>query len=249
MILFPGDRIQKVLAAAGLGSRRHIDRLIKAGRVCVNDRVAQPGDRLNPHDRVSIDRRRIEVRPMPPGATGARPKVLAYYKPQGEICTSADPQGRRTVFAGLPKLKRGRWISIGRLDINTSGLLLFTDDGMLAERLMHPRNQVQREYAVRVSGQVTDEQLQAMTRGVQLEDGIARFGTVSRGEGQGRNRWYKVIITEGRNREVRRLWESQGLSVSRLLRIRFGSCSLPRSKRPGQFWELGRDEIDALLSL
>ena len=242
------DRIQKVLAAAGLGSRRAIDRLIMAGRVRVNDKVAQPGDRLNPYDRVSIDRRRIEVRPAPPGAAGARPKVLAYYKPQGEICTSADPQGRRTVFAGLPKLKRGRWISIGRLDINTSGLLLFTDNGMLAERLMHPRNQVEREYAVRVAGQATAEQLQAMTGGVELEDGIARFDKISRGAGRGRNLWYRVIIAEGRNREVRRLWESQGLSVSRLMRIRFGSCSLPRNKRPGQFWELGRDEVDALLN-
>ena len=243
------DRIQKVLAAAGLGSRRYIDRLIKAGRVRVNDRVAQPGDKLNPVDRVSIDRRRVEVRPVPPGATGTRPKVLAYYKPQGEICTSADPQGRRTVFAGLPKLKRGRWISIGRLDINTSGLLLFTDNGALADRLMHPRNRVEREYAVRVSGRATDEQLQALRKGVELEDGMARFDAISRSAGQGRNRWHKVIIMEGRNREVRRLWESQGLSVNRLIRIRYGSCSLPRSKRPGQFWELGREEIDALLNL
>ena len=243
------DRIQKVLASAGLGSRRHIDRLIKAGRVRVNDRVAQPGDRLNPHDRVSIDRRRIEVRPAPPGTTGTRPKVLAYYKPQGEICTWTDPQGRRTVFAGLPKLKRGRWISVGRLDINTSGLLLFTDDGVLADRLMHPRNQVEREYAVRVSGRATDEQLQALRKGVELKDGMARFDAISRGAGQGRNRWYKVIIMEGRNREVRRLWETQGLKVSRLIRVRYGSCSLPRSKRPGQFWELGREEIDALLNL
>ena len=243
------DRIQKVLAAAGIGSRRSIDGLIKAGRVRVNDRVAQPGDRLNPHDRVSIDRRRVTLGSMPPGATGARPKVLAYYKPQGEICTSADPQGRRTVFAGLPKLKRGRWISIGRLDINTSGLLLFTDDGVLADRLMHPRSQVEREYAVRVLGRATDEQIKALRKGVDLEDGRARFIAISRGAGQGRNRWYKVIVTEGRNREVRRLWESQGLAVNRLIRIRYGSCSLPRIKRPGQFWELGREEIDALLNL
>ena len=215
----------------------------------VNDKVAQPGDRLNPYDRVSIDRRRVEVRPAPKEATGTRPKVLAYYKPQGEICTSADPQGRRTVFAGLPKLKRGRWISIGRLDINTSGLLLFTDNGMLADRLMHPRSRVEREYAVRVSGRATDEQLQALGKGVELKDGMARFDAVSRGAGQGRNRWHKVIIMEGRNREVRRLWETQGLKVSRLIRIRYGSCSLPRSKRPGQFWELSREEIDALLNL
>ena len=243
------DRIQKVLAAAGLGSRRYIDGLIKAGRVRVNGRVAQPGDKLNPRDRVSIDRRPVKQDAMPASATGARPKVLAYYKPQGEICTSADPQGRRTVFAGLPKLKRGRWISIGRLDINTSGLLLFTDDGVLADRLMHPRNRVEREYAVRVAGRATDEQLQALRTGVELKDGMARFDAISRGAGQGRNRWYKVIIMEGRNREVRRMWESLGLAVSRLIRIRYGSCSLPRIKRPGQFWELGREEIDALLNL
>ena len=211
--------------------------------------MAQPGDKLNPLDRVSIDRRRIELRPTQAGVSGARPKVLAYYKPQGEICTSADPQGRRTVFAGLPKLKRGRWISIGRLDINTSGLLLFTDDGGLADRLMHPRNQVEREYAVRVLGRASDEQLQALRKGVKLQDGTARFGTISRGAGQGRNRWYQVVLTEGRNREVRRLWESQGLLVNRLIRIRYGSCSLPRSKRPGQFWELSREEIDAMLNL
>ena len=241
------ERIQKALAAAGLGSRRHIDSLIKAGRVRVNDKVAQPGDRLKPHDRVSIDRRRIDLRPMPPGATESRPRVLAYYKPQGEISTTADPQGRRTVFSRLPRLSRGRWVSIGRLDINTSGLLLFTDDGALADRLMHPRNQVEREYAVRVLGRATDEQLRALKKGVALDDGTGRFNAISRGAGQGSNRWYRVIITAGRNREVRRLWESQGLTVSRLIRIRYGSCSLPRNKRPGQFWELSAQQIDALL--
>ena len=241
------DRIQKVLAAAGLGSRRYIDRLIEAGRVRVNDRVAQPGDRLNPYDRVSIDRRRVRLGSMPSGATGARPKVLAYYKPEGEICTREDPQGRRTVFAGLPKLRRGRWISIGRLDINSSGLLLFTDDGSLAERLMHPRNRVEREYAARVSGRASAKQLKTLTQGVRLDDGVARFSSIRDSGGKGRNHWYRVVITEGRNREVRRLWESQGLSVNRLIRIRYGSCSLPRSKRPGQFWELKREEIGTLL--
>ena len=241
------DRIQKVLAAAGLGSRRYIDRLIQAGRVRVNDRVAQPGDSLNPHDRVSIDRRRIKPGPMPPGATGASPKVLAYYKPEGEICTREDPQGRRTVFTGLPGLRRGRWISVGRLDINSRGLLLFTDDGALADRLMHPRNQVEREYAVRVSGRAGKKQLEALTRGVRLEDGVARFNSIRDSGGKGMNHWYRVVVTEGRNREVRRLWESQGLAVNRLIRIRYGSCSLPRGKRPGQFWNLNREEIDMLL--
>ena len=173
--------------------------------------------------------------------------MLAYYKPEGEICTRADPQGRRTVFAGLPKLRRGRWISIGRLDINSSGLLLFTDSGELANNLMHPRNEVEREYAVRVSGKPGREQLAALTKGVRLEDGIARFTGITDAGGKGRNHWYRVIIKEGRNREVRRLWESQGLAVSRLIRIRYGSCSLPRSRRPGQFWELKQEEVDALL--
>ncbi|MCY4153945.1 MAG: pseudouridine synthase [Gammaproteobacteria bacterium] len=243
------DRIQKVLAAAGLGSRRHIESLIKAGRVRVNDQVAQPGDKLNPQDRVSIDRRRVQLRPAPKGAQQTGPKVLAYYKPQGEICTAADPQGRRTVFAGLPKLKQGRWLSVGRLDLNTSGLLLFTNDGALANRLMHPRHQVEREYAVRVLGQPAAAQLRALTDGVPLEDGVACFKSVSPGAGQGRNRWYQVTLTEGRNREVRRLWESQGLQVNRLIRIRYGACKLPRNKRPGQYWELSQQEIDALLAV
>ncbi len=241
------ERIQKVLAAAGLGSRRYIDGLIKAGRVRVNDKVAQPGDKLNPHDRVSIDRRRVQLRPPRQGVRQTGPKVLAYYKPEGEICTATDPEGRRTVFAGLPKLPRGRWVSVGRLDINSSGLLLFTDDGALANRLMHPRHQVEREYAVRVLGQPTEAQLRALTKGVQLEDGSARFKTISPGAGQGRNRWYQVVLMEGRNREVRRLWESQGFQVNRLIRIRYGSCKLPRNKRPGQYWELRPAEVDALL--
>lgn len=243
------DRIQKVLAAAGLGSRRHIDSLIKAGRVRVNGSVAQPGDRLGERDRVTIDRRHIRLPPLQQGSAESGPKVLAYYKPEGEICSSNDPQGRRTVFAGLPKLRRGRWISIGRLDINSSGLLLFTDDGVLADRLMHPRNRVEREYAVRVSGQARAEQLDALLKGVRLEDGMARFADITDAGGKGRNHWYRVTIMEGRNREVRRLWASQGLSASRLIRIRYGAYRLPRNKRPGQFWELSRDEIEALLGL
>ena len=232
----------------GVGSRRHIDGLIKAGQVRVNGSVAQPGDRLSENDRVTIGRRRIRLQPLQPGAAGSKPKILAYYKPEGEICTRADPQGRRTVFASLPKLRRGRWISIGRLDINSSGLLLFTDSGELANNLMHPRNEVEREYAVRVSGKPGREQLAALTKGVRLEDGIARFTGITDAGGKGRNHWYRVIIKEGRNREIRRLWESQGLAVSRLIRIRYGSCSLPRSRRPGQFWELKQEEVGALLS-
>ncbi len=241
------DRIQKVLAAAGVSSRRNIDNLIKEGRVRVNGYVAKPGDRINTTDQVSIDRRRIRLNSLPAGTVGNRPKVLAYYKPEGEICTANDPQGRKTVFANLPKLQRGRWISIGRLDINSCGLLLFTDNGALANNLMHPRNQVEREYAVRVSGKARQEQLNALLKGVRLDDGIARFTSISDSGGKGRNHWYHVIIMEGRNREVRRLWETQGLQTNRLIRIRYGSYSLPRNKRAGQFWELKKQETDALL--
>ncbi len=241
------DRIQKVLASIGVGSRRHIDGLIKAGRVRVNGNVAKPGDKIRTTDRVVIDRRRIRLNPLSADSAGDRPRVLAYYKPEGEICTVKDPEGRRTVFANLPKLHRGRWISIGRLDINSCGLLLFTDNGALANNLMHPRNQVEREYAVRVSGRARQEQLNALLKGVRLEDGIARFASITDGGGKGRNHWYHVIIMEGRNREVRRLWESQGLLTNRLIRIRYGSYSLPRIKRPSQSWELKQQEIDALL--
>ena len=231
----------------GVGSRRYVDGLITAGRVRVNGKVARPGDRISMTDQVSVDRRKIRLKPAQAGAVARAPKVLAYYKPEGEICTVKDPQGRRTVFAGLPKLRRGRWISIGRLDINSSGLLLFTDSGELANYLMHPRNRVEREYAVRVSGRARREQLDALEKGVRLEDGLARFAGIRDAGGKGRNHWYHVVIMEGRNREVRRLWESQGLSVSRLIRIRFGACSLPRNRRPGQFWELKQKEVDALL--
>lgn len=232
----------------GVGSRRHVDSLITAGRVRVNGKVAKPGDRISMVDQVSVDRRKVRLKPAPAGAVESGPKVLAYYKPEGEICTVKDPQGRRTVFAGLPKLRHGRWISIGRLDINSSGLLLFTDSGELANNLMHPRNRVEREYAVRVSGRARREQLDALIKGVPLEDGIGRFAGITDAGGKGRNHWYRVIILEGRNREVRRLWESQGLAVNRLIRIRYGTCSLPRGKRPGQFWELKQKEADALLT-
>ena len=241
------ERIQKVLADVGVGSRRHIDSLIMAGRVRVNGYVAKPGDKIRITDQVIIDRRRIRLNPLSAESAEGRPKVLAYYKPEGEICTVKDPEGRKTVFANLPKLHRGRWISIGRLDINSSGLLLFTDNGALANDLMHPRNQVEREYAVRVSGRARQDQLNALLKGVRLEDGIARFASITDGGGKGRNHWYNVVIMEGRNREVRRLWESQGLLTNRLIRIRYGSYSLPRIKRPGQCWELNQQEIDALL--
>lgn len=235
------ERIQKALAAAGLGSRRHIDGLLKAGRIRVNGAVAKPGDKITPADQVRVDRRAVRL-----AALADKPRVAAYYKPEGEICAEQDPQGRPTVFANLPKLKRGRWISVGRLDFNSAGLLLFTNDGALANELMHPRNQVEREYAARVAGRASPRQLEALLQGVELEDGPARFLRIQDAGGAGLNHWYHVVLTEGRNREVRRLWASQGLAVNRLLRIRYGNCRLPRDKRPRQFWELAQQDIQAL---
>ena len=182
------------------------------------------------------------------GSLPAKVRIMAYYKPEGEIVTRKDPQGRKTVYDSLPVLKRGKWTAIGRLDINTTGLLLFTTDGELANRLMHPAAGVEREYAARIRGKASPEQLDNLLNGVQLEDGSARFTGITDGGGRGSNHWYHVVIREGRNREVRRLWESQGLVVSRLIRIRFGPYLLPRRKRPGQFWDLSKKEVDALLA-
>ena len=179
----------------------------------------------------------------------ASTRLLAYHKPAGEITSRSDPDGRRTVFDGLPGIRKGKWIAIGRLDLNTSGLLLFTNNGELANRLMHPSAEVEREYAVRVLGNVSASAVRNMLKGVVLEDGLARFQQVVDAGGTGTNHWYHVVLREGRNREVRRLWESQGIQVSRLMRVRFGSYKLPRGKRQGQFWELERREIDALLEL
>jgi len=236
------DRIQKVLANAGHGSRRQIEKLIQQGRVTVNGKQAQLGQQLGDRDRVAIDARPIRLHPHLQQKT----RVLAYYKPVGEVCSRSDEKGRASVFDKLPSLRHGRWINIGRLDINTIGLLLFTNDGELANKLMHPSSQVEREYAVRVLGKATPAQLQAMRDGVELEDGQARFTDIVDSGGDGANHWYHVVIMEGRNREVRRLWESQGLQVSRLIRTRYGSYILPRSKRPGQNWRLEEDDIKAL---
>ena len=236
------ERIQKVLARAGLGSRRQVEGWIKEGRIKINGTRAVPGDHVSARDKVKFDNRIVQL--VDPEKEQL--KVLAYYKPAGEICARSDPKHKKTVFDGLPKLKKGRWINIGRLDINTIGLLLFTNNGELANRLMHPSNQVEREYAVRVLGEVSDKQLQAMLKGVRLDDGLARFSDIVDSGGEGANHWYHVVIMEGRNREVRRLWESQGVKVSRLMRVRFGSYILPRSKRPGNYWDLSETEIKAL---
>jgi 23S rRNA pseudouridine2605 synthase len=237
------DRIQKILANAGHGSRRQIESWIKEGKITVNGKAAVLGQTIDHTDRISIQSRPIRLH-FPRGET--QPKVIAYYKPVGEVCTRNDEKGRVTVFSKLPKLRNSRWINIGRLDINTTGLLLFTTDGDLANKLMHPSSQVEREYAVRVLGEATKQQLQALREGVELEDGMAQFTDVVDSGGEGANHWYHVVIMEGRNREVRRLWESQGLKVSRLIRTRFGPYILPRRKRVGQHWRLEDSEIKAL---
>ena len=236
------EKLQKVLARAGLGSRREMEAAIEAGRVKVNGEVAKLGDRIEMRARVEFDDRPVTLR----AADETPRRVIMYNKPEGELCTRKDPEGRRTVFERLPRLKGERWIAIGRLDINTSGLLLFTTDGELANRLMHPSTQIEREYAVRVMGEVRREHVVAMVEGVMLEDGAARFTDVQEFGGEGINTWFHVVIMEGRNREVRRLWESQGLTVSRLKRVRYGNIFLDKRARAGEWVELTQDEIDDL---
>ena len=237
-----GERLQKVLAGRGLGSRREIEDWIRAGRLTIDGRTASLGDRVGPRDRVCLDGRRIDLE----NRVAMAPRVIAYHKPVGEVCTRRDPEGRPSVFASLPGVGRGRWILIGRLDINTSGLLLLSNDGELAHRLMHPSHAVEREYAVRVRGEVDEDCLRRLRQGVELEDGRAAFDSIRDAGGTGSNHWYHVVLREGRKREVRRLWESQGLQVSRLTRVRFGGITLPRSLAPGQWRELDVGERDAL---
>ncbi|WP_132704131.1 23S rRNA pseudouridine(2605) synthase RluB [Reinekea marinisedimentorum] len=234
------ERIQKVLANAGSGSRREMERAIDEGRVLVNGEVAKLGDKITPRDELKLDGRTIKVE------NKAVRRVLVYNKPEGEICTRKDPEGRHTVFDKLPNINGERWVAIGRLDINTSGLLLFTNDGEMANRLMHPSRQIEREYAVRVLGEVTQEHIDNMCNGVELEDGPAKFTDVQFFDGKGANQWFHVVIMEGRNREVRRLWESQGLQVSRLKRVRYGSVFLDSEVRAGTWQELPKKEIDKL---
>jgi 23S rRNA pseudouridine2605 synthase len=238
-------RLQKALADAGLGSRREIEGWIAAGRVKVNGRVARLGDRVLPADRVQVDGRDARRRRSRAVAT----RVIAYNKPEGEIVTRRDPHGRTSVFDRLPGLEGGRWVAVGRLDINTSGLLLLTNDGELANRLMHPSREVEREYAVRVLGDVSAEALHRLTHGVELEDGPARFEEVVESGGAGANRWFHVVLREGRKREVRRLWEAVGLRVSRLKRVRFGDVILGPRIPKGRWRVLDAAEIDGLRDL
>ena len=236
-----GEKLHKVLAQAGLGSRRAMEERIRAGEVTVNGRVATIGDRVTSEDQVKVGGQSLRR-----GPAGQTPRVLIYHKPEGEIVSNDDPQGRPTVFARLPPARGGKWLAIGRLDFNTSGLLIFTTSGDLANRMMHPRFEVEREYAVRVLGTTHPAALDALRTGVRLDDGVARFEHIEEEGGEGANHWYRVLLKEGRNRIVRRLFESQGLTVSRLMRIRFGAVALPPQLKRGQFIELTRDDADRL---
>ncbi|MBK0000091.1 23S rRNA pseudouridine(2605) synthase RluB [Erwinia sp. S38] len=241
------EKLQKVLARAGHGSRREIETMISAGRVSVDGKLATLGDRVEPSSSLKI---RIDGHVVPVSESITEVcRVLAYYKPEGELCTRSDPEGRPTVFDRLPKLRGARWIAVGRLDVNTCGLLLFTTDGELANRLMHPSREVEREYAVRVFGQVDDEKIKQLSRGVQLEDGPAAFKTLKFTGGEGINQWYNVTLTEGRNREVRRLWEAVGVQVSRLIRVRYGDIDLPKGLPRGGYTELDLQPTNYLREL
>ncbi|PSW07365.1 23S rRNA pseudouridine(2605) synthase RluB [Photobacterium lipolyticum] len=237
------EKLQKVLARSGQGSRREIELMIQNGRVSIDGKVAKLGDRLDDLNvTVRIDGHKIEM----VATSDEVCRVLVYNKPEGELCTRSDPEGRRTVFDRLPRLESGRWVSVGRLDANTSGLLLFTTDGELANRLMHPSHRVEREYMVRVFGEVTEQMVKNLVQGVKLEDGMARFEDVVYAGGEGMNHTFYVMITEGRNREVRRLWDSQGVTVSRLKRVRYGDIYLTKDMPRGGWMELELKEVNYL---
>ena len=236
------EKIQKILAAAGLGSRRELEKWIQQGRITVDGNTAKLGDRITTDAKVYVDGREIQLIK----SHAKKTRVLLYHKPEGEICSRSDPEKRPTVFDRLPMLRNGRWITVGRLDFNTSGLLLLTNDGELANRLMHPSAEIEREYAVRIQGEVSPAVIKKLKKGVQLEDGLASFDQIIDGGGEGTNHWYHVVVKQGRNRLVRRLWESQDLRVSRLIRVRFGNMTLPRFLRRGRWEELELDDIQEL---
>jgi len=238
------ERLQKLLAGAGHGSRRGIEEWIRAGRITINDRVAQLGDRATTADRICLDGKPLDL-----GGARESVEVLLYNKPLGEVTTRNDPEGRPTVFDHLPSPTSGRWIVVGRLDVNTSGLLLFTNDGELAHRLMHPSSEVEREYRVRLRGMPSTAVLDRLRRGVELEDGPASFDRITLESNEGSHSWFRVELHEGRNREVRRLFEHEGFIVSRLTRIRYGSVQLPADLRAGACMRLSQSDIAALSRL
>lgn len=238
------ERIQKLLARAGVGSRREIEGWMESGRLMVNSQAVLPGEKATVADKFELDGKLLDVS----GAAQVVRRVLIYNKPEGEVTTRKDPEGRPTVFDRLPRLKDHRWISIGRLDINTTGLVMFTTDGELANRLMHPSSQIDREYAVRIFGDVDDAMIGRLMQGVLLEDGTAKFTDITPAGGSGMNRWFHVTLLEGRNREVRRLWESQGVRVSRLKRVRYGTIFLPSRLTVGKWEELDQKAVNSLSS-
>ena len=238
----PSTKLHKVLADAGYGSRRQIEDWIAAGRVSVNGEPAHVGQRISAQDRVHVSGKRVQIR-----LGDRRQRVLLYHKPEGEIVSRDDPQGRPSVFASLPRIGGGRWIAIGRLDFNSCGLLVFTNDGALADRMMHPSAGIEREYAVRVVGELTPAQITQLTQGIELEDGLARFVRMVDGGGEGTNRWYRVTLAEGRNREIRRMFEALGVTVSRLMRVRYGPLNLPPRLKRGMTVELAPEEVAAIM--
>ena len=237
------ERLHKLLAQSGIGSRREMEEAIAAGRVTVNGETARTGQSATPGDRIKLNGRLVNVK-----FSNRLPRVLIYHKPEGEIVSRDDPEHRPSVFTALPRLSGSRWVAVGRLDFNTSGLLLFTTSGELANRLMHPRYELVREYAVRVLGELSSEAQQRLLDGVELDDGPAQFSTLQEAGGEGANHWYRVSLFEGRNREVRRMFEAVGVAVSRLMRVRYGPFALPPNLRRGQSLELDEKEIRRLLA-
>ena len=237
-----GVRIQKALSQMGIGSRRSIEKAIQEQKVLVNDQLATIGQSVISSDRIIFDGKLVRF-----DSILSLPRILIYHKPDGEIVSENDPKGRPTVFENLPKIKQAKWIAIGRLDFNTSGLLIFTSYGELANRFMHPRYEIEREYSVRILGELNPEDLSKLTKGVTLDDGLAKFESISFQGGEGVNHWYQVILKEGRNREVRRMFESLGMTVSRLIRIRFGDIKLPPHVKRGMTIELGQNEVRKIL--